>query len=179
VPMALLMLHMEFHFGYTGLRVGEAAIVTARLHGLQAATGAQATPAAAAATIEAPDGIIVETPAVYLPSVPEVAWRIRPTRVGRYELRVQLPGAVFSKAVVVSEEVARRSPVKPGDSVLAQVLNPSEPPLPGASGLESIAVDYPERPFALAGIDIGWAGVYLAMTLVFALALRGLFGVTM
>ena len=31
VPMAVLMLHMEFHFGYAGLAAGEAALVKVRL----------------------------------------------------------------------------------------------------------------------------------------------------
>ena len=70
-------------------------------------------------------------------------------------------------------------PVRPGPGVIGQLLNPSEPPLPDATGLIDITVEYPDRPFTVAGWNIGWSGVYLLLTLIFAFALKGLFGVTL
>src|SRR5215208_4109224 len=95
VPMLALMLHMEFHFGYTGLTVGEAVLVKARLAAPDDATRASRTgdapqPATALATLEAPDGLRIETPSVWLPSAGEVAWRIKPRATGSYELRVHM-----------------------------------------------------------------------------------------
>ncbi len=58
------------------------------------------------------------------------------------------------------------------------MLNPSEPPLPESAGFAAIALAYPERPFTVGGWNIGWSGVYLLLTLVFAFALKGFFGVT-
>jgi len=49
----------------------------------------------------------------------------------------------------------------------------------GLDGLTSIAIDYPSREYRVAGWNIGWVGVYLALTLAFAWVLKGAFGVTM
>jgi hypothetical protein len=75
--------------------------------------------------------------------------------------------------------VTRRSPVRPASGFLNQLRYPSEAPLPSGSGLTAIAITYPERPFSVAGWNIGWSGVYLALTLIFAFALKGVFGVAM
>lgn len=168
VPMLALLLHMEFRFGYSGLTVGDTSLVKARV-----------TDAAAPVTLEPTAGIDVETDAVRLPSAGEVVWRIRPRSPGSYELRVDAGGAVSTKTLEVSDRVARRSPVRPGPGVIGQLLNPSEPPLPDATGLIDITVEYPDRPFTVAGWNIGWSGVYLLLTLIFAFALKGLFGVTL
>ena len=184
VPMLALMLHMEFHFGYTGLTVGEAVLVKVRLAAPAAPargsrTGNALRQATPPATLEAPEGVRVETPGVLLPSEREITWRIRPRAAGSYELRVHMGGTVLDKTLLVSDAVARRSPVRPDSGFLNQLLYPSESPLPSGAGLSVITVAYPERPFTVAGWNIGWSGVYLALTLVFALVLKGLFGVAM
>ena len=171
VPLLALMLHMEFRFGYTGLTAGEAALVKVRLTDPPDDRGS--------ASLETSDALSVETPGVVLPSEGEIAWRIRPRARGSYELRVHLGSAVLTKTVVVSDAVARRSPVRPAAGFLSQLRYPSEAPLPNRSGVAGITIAYPERPLLVAGWNIGWAGVYLALTLVFALALKGVFGVVM
>jgi hypothetical protein len=184
VPMLALMLHMEFRFGYTGLTIGEAALVTVQLadpaNGQENAVAAHAaTSAQVDASLEAADDLAVETPAVLLPARREIAWRIRPRAAGSYEVRVHLGSAVLTKTVVVCDAVTRRSPVRPASGFLNQLRYPSEAPLPSGSGLTAIAITYPERPFSVAGWNIGWSGVYLALTLIFAFALKGVFGVAM
>jgi hypothetical protein len=184
VPMVVLMLHMEYHFGYAGLATGEAALVKVRFAAAAETSGVAQTSDAGAeglapATLEAPDGVRVETPGVRLPSAREIAWRIRPRAAGSYELRVHLGGTTVSKTLLVSDAVARRSPVRPDASLLNQLLYPSEPPLPDGMGLSAISIGYPERPFEVAGWNIGWSGVYLALTLLFAVVLTRLFGVAM
>ena len=174
VPMLALLLHMEFHFGYSGLREGEAALVKVRVAG-----DWTTNTAALAASLEAPDAVVVETSGVVLPSEREIAWRIRPREAGSYVLRVHVGGTVLTKTLLVSDAVSRRSPVRPDTGVLNQLLQPSEPPLPSASGLTAITIGYPGRPFSVAGWNVGWSGVYLALTLGFALVLKRPFGVAM
>jgi uncharacterized membrane protein (DUF106 family) len=166
LPMLLLMIHMEYHFGYTGLAVGEPALVKIRF------VDGNALPV----TLEAPKGISIETPAVLLPSEHEIAWRIKPSARGSYQLLMRFPKGVALKSLLVSDAVGRRSPLRPRTGFLNQLLHPSEPPV---TELASIEIDYPERAYTLAGWNIGWSGVYLALTLAFALALKGLVGVTM
>jgi hypothetical protein len=168
LPMLALLLQMEFHFGYTGLAIGEAALVKVRFAG-----------AAPRASLEAPEAVAVETPGVLLPSEREIAWRIRPRASGSYELRVDVGGTVLSKTLLVSDVVARRSPVRPGTDLVNQLLYPSESPLPDGMGLTAITIAYPTRDVSIVGWNVGWSGVYLALTLAFALVLKRPFGVAM
>lgn len=183
VPMLALMLHMEFRYGYTGLTIGAPVLVKLRLgdaiQGREMGARETAPETRAVPVLEAPDGVSVETPAVSLPSDREIAWRVRPRAGGSYQLRVHVAGTVLTKTLVVSDGVARRSPVRPDAGLLNQLRYPSETPLPGGSGLAAITIAYPERPFSVAGWDIGWSGVYLALTLVFALVLKRPLGVAM
>ncbi len=168
VPMLALLLHMEFRFGYTGLTIGEGALVKVRF-----------ADAPLPASLEAPDAVAVETPGVLFPSDREIAWRIRPRATGSYELRVNMGSTVVSKTLVVSDAVARRSPVRPPSDLVNQLLYPSEPPLPSRLGLTAITIAYPRRAYSVAGWNIGWSGAYLALTLAFALLLKRPVGVTM
>jgi hypothetical protein len=129
--------------------------------------------------LEAPDGLGVETPAVLLPSAGEIAWRIRPRATGSYGLRVHWGGTVLDKTLLVSDAVARRSPVRPDSGLLNQLRYPSEAPLPSGRGVAAITIDYPERDVSIAGWNVGWVAVYLGLTLIFAFALKRPFKVEM
>jgi len=176
VPMLALLQHMEFRYGYTGLTIGAPVLVKLRLgdaiQGRDSGASETAPGTGAVAVLEAPDGVSVETPAVSLPSDGEIAWRVRPRAGGSYQLRVHVAGTVLTKTMVVSDAVARRSPVRPDAGLLNQLRYPSEAPLPAGSGLAAITIAYPDCPFSVAGWNIGWSGVYLALTLVFALVLK-------
>jgi uncharacterized membrane protein (DUF106 family) len=172
VPLVLVMVQMEFRFGYRGLVPGQPALVTAHV-----GEGVASMPESASLTV--PEGLRVETPAVVLPSAREIVWRIRPDTAGAYDIQIVLDGVTTRKSVVVSAAVARRSPVRPRTGAWRQFTNPSEPPLDASSHLDSIVVSYPEREVTVAGWNVGWAGVYLGLTLLFAYALKGVVGVEM
>ena len=69
-----------------------------------------------------PMAVGVETPGVLLPSEREIVWRIRPRAAGSYELRLHMGGTVLTKTLLVSDAVARRSPVRPDTGVLNQLI---------------------------------------------------------
>jgi len=172
VPFLVVMVQMEFWFGYRGLSLDQPALVTVHL-----ADTSESMPKSASLSV--PRGLRVETPAVVLPSAREIVWRIRPDAAGDYDVEIVLDGVRSRKSIVVSERVARRSPLRPGTGPWRQLTNPSEPPLHASSHLDAIVVNYPEREVTVAGWNVGWAGVYLALTLVFAYLLKGVVGVEM
>ena len=176
VPVVVLMVHMEFYFGYVGLAPGDAALVKVELGRTPAGSSSRDLPAAA---LQAPEGIGVETPAVFLPSEREIAWRIRPEAAGSYQLSIRVGGTELKKTLVVSDAVTRRSPVRPSPALVLQLLNPSETPLPEDASVEAVRVTYAGREYEVGGWDVGWAAVYVVLTLVFAFALKGVFGVVM
>lgn len=180
VPLALLMAHLQVYYGYRGLAPGHNALVKVRLADGWSAAVTDGTAQAPPLTLEAPGGVRVETPRVWIPSQNEAAWRIGAEQPGEYELVVRMRDQPFVKTVSVSSAaVGVRSPVRPGAGLLEQWLHPAEPPLPSESLIESIAVTYPDRGIKILGADVHWMIVFFALTLVFAVALKGRFGVVL
>lgn len=179
VPLLLLTTQLQAYYGYDGLAPGRSALVKVVLDdNWRTAPGADAG-AGPLLTLEAPPGIRIDTPRVWIPSLNEAAWRVSAEQPGDYQLVVRMQGEPFTKAVRVSDALTSRSAVRPGPGLLAQLLHPIEAPLPADSRLESIAVTYPERAIRIAGRDTHWMIVFVALTMVCAFALKGRFGVVL
>ena len=182
-PLVLLVAQLEFYYGYGGMETGQAALVTVRLTDDWRQANSRETDAddttAPALALEAPPGLRVETPAVWVPSLNEATWRIGAERPGEYELTIRRGDQSFAKTVHVSNGIARRSPVRLEGGLVNQLLYPAEPPLPAGSLLQSITVSYPEQSIRMLGWDIHWMIVFFVLSTVFAFALKGRFGVVL
>ena len=168
LPLGLFVAHLQFHYGYAGLDSGTRALVKVRV------TGDEAIP-----VLEAPAAIRVETPAVWIPSLREAAWRIAVDQPGRYELTIRLGDRVLTKSLAASGDIIRRSPLRVDAGLARQFLYPAEPPLPAGSGIESIAITYPERSIAIFGWELHWLIVFLVLSTAFAFVLRSRFKVVL
>ena len=171
VPLSLLIAQMQFHYGYDGLDLRRPALVK-----IQLAEGA-ADPQRLELT--APDGLRVETPPVWIPTLREAAWRIVPDRAGDYELSIQVDDRTYTKSVRTSSLIVRRSPVKLAPGFLNQLLYPVEAPLPANAAVASIELTYPEREISLLGWRVHWLVAFFLLSLVIAFALRNQFGVVL
>lgn len=168
VPLGLLTAQLQFHYGYGGLEIGQPVVVKVRVR--------DARPESAP-VLTAPAGLRIETPAVWIPSLHEAAWRIAAEQPGDYKMTVQIGGEAFTKTVRVSSAIVRRSPLRPDGRVISQLLDPAEAPLPAGAQVESIAVTYPRRSVRVLGRDVHWVVVFFALSMVFAWALRRRFNV--
>jgi uncharacterized membrane protein (DUF106 family) len=171
-PLALVMAQLDYHYGYTGLEPGQRAVVTASLKDAAAAARPEAT-------LTAPAGVVVETPALWMPSTREVAWRIRAEREGDYALALDLAGApATTKSLRVSRDVVRRSPLRVDGGFWDQLLHPAESPLPSSSPFRAVRVTYPTTDVDFFGLRLHWMIPFFGLSLVFAFALKGVFKVT-
>jgi hypothetical protein len=181
VPLVLVIAQLQFHYGYHGPEPGETTLVKVRLK-----EGWKRDPSLAAAAasvkpeigLETTPGIHVETPAVWIPAQNECAWRVAVEEWGEHEIRVTLGGETYVKTARVSPTLARLSPFRLQRGFVNQLLYPAEDPLPASSPLESITFDYPDADVSILGLDLHWMIVFFVLSIVFAFALRGLFGVT-
>jgi hypothetical protein len=177
LPLALLLTHLQARYGYDGLYPGQSAVVTVRMK----AAGGAASPTLsrpALALDASSDGLRVETPGVWVPSLREMAWRVAAVRAGDFSLTVTSPSAAaVTKQVLVGAALAPRAAVRPAAAIGEQFAYPVERPLPTDSAIESIAVAYPARSLALMGVSLHWIVVFLVLSMGFALVLRPLFGV--
>lgn len=186
LPLVIVVIQLQFQYGYRGLEPGRPATLTVRLteEGVPAEeagdAGGYLEPAVPRPELdlEVPDGISVETPPVWIPSLREAAWRIRPVAAGDYELKIRVAGETVTKRVEVGGGVVRRSPYRIGRAFLDQLVWPAEPPLPADSGVAWIGISYPDRDIDVLGWQIDWLIIFFVLSIVFAFALRKPFDVT-
>ncbi|MFQ5745015.1 MAG: hypothetical protein ACE5HV_15720, partial [Acidobacteriota bacterium] len=153
VPLVLLIIQLQFHFGYGGLQPHQKVILEVKLRpgvgvmtvAASVRTGAENTAAAGGATggttgagsmaertsstrgtatgnttvpsaapavsLEVPAGVRIDSPRLWIPSLREIDWRLEVEEPGAYELQVRVGDETFSKSLVVSDAVVRRSPL--------------------------------------------------------------------
>jgi hypothetical protein len=181
VPFVLIVAQLQLHYGYEGLTVGEPVLVKVTM--VAPDDGAVAEGSAAMARpapdveLRVPEGIRLDTPRVWIPSLNEAAWRIVADREGTYELTVRLGGEEYMKSVEVNPRVVKRSPLR-SDALLDQILYPGEPGFPSSSGIASIEVKYPDATVNFLGWNTHWLVPFFIITIVLAFALRKPLGVT-
>ena len=175
VPLALLIAHLQFYYGYEGLAPGQSALLTA--HVKEAALSPNGS--APAIAVEAPAGLRVETPLLWMPQQREAAWRIGIDEPGDYEVIVTLEGQSVTKRVRVADAIGWRAPGRFEAGFLNQVLYPAEPPIDSEMPIEAIRIVYPEREVSLLGYPLDWMVAFFAMSLLFSWLLRFPFGVVL
>jgi hypothetical protein len=116
---------------------------------------------------------------VWSPAFREAAWRITADRDGVYVLNVGLGGARFTKTVLVSTVVGRRSPMRLDAGILNQLFYPAERPLPVDAPISAIAVTYREGYVRVAGQDVRWLTACGIISLVLVVLLNRRFKVTL
>jgi len=181
IPFVLILGQLHFRYGYDGLRPGAPTIVKVTL----ADDWAQRPEIEWAGTtekppvnLEMPPGIRVETDGVWMSTLHEMAWRISATEPGRHVFSVEMAGERYTKEIVVSDRVTRRSPKRVQAGVWRQLIDPVESPLPGSAPIRAIAIAYPEARFHFLGVGLHWMVVFFVLSMAFAFALKGRFGVT-
>jgi hypothetical protein len=167
VPFVLIIGELQFHYGYRALAAGDTTVLEVEL-----ARDAAEKPGV---TLEAGAGLRVETPAVWIPSSREMAWRIAVEKPGTHHVLVHAGNESLVKEVAAEPGVRRRSPRRPSSDFVDQVLYPAETPVPAGSAVHSISVDYPEAEI----LGTHWMVSFFVLSIVFAFALRGLMGVTL
>jgi len=171
VPFLLLFAQLQFHYGYSGLEPGQTTILKVALQ----SSGDGGETDRPNIALELPEGIVAETPAVWIPAVNEMDWRLRVEEAGEHEITLRAAdGQAYTKSVVSSDRTERRSLIRPGGSFIDLLLYPAEEALPKSAPIKSISIDYP--PSGLG--EVGWMIWFFGISVVFALLLKKRFGVT-
>jgi len=170
VPTMLILIQLNLHYGARPLRVGEPALVKAKLREPSAIT-------ARTVSLTAPDNIKIETDAVGIESLKEVCWRIRGVTSGRFDLTVSDGHEKVTKQAAVGGRAEGVSSLRSGGDLLTQILYPGEAPIPHQSALASIEIVYPELDLVVLGRHLNWLIVFLVLSLVFGYAFKGALGV--
>jgi hypothetical protein len=173
VPFSLLIGQLECYYGYAGLTPGRPVLVEAQIRDGIATGGAGPV-----ARLTTPAEVRVETPAVWFPAARSVVWQVTPQSPGEFDLRIRVGSEELTKALQVSDDVARRSPARVGTGLFDQLRYPSEAPLPADGPVREITVAYPTRDIFVFGWRFPWLPLYGILSILFAVALRRPFGVS-
>ena len=104
--------------------------------------------------LRAPAGVSVEAGPLWIPSLNEMVWRVKPQARGSYELRiVARNGTATAKDLQVSDWIVRRSPSR-SSTLLDQLWNPTEAPLRNDGHFQVIVIDYPPENVSFFGFEL-------------------------
>ena len=164
VPMLMVMAHLNGYYGYAGLTPGEPVLMTIQMN-----PGPRPR-----VDIEAPDGLAVTTPVVWIPSLNEALCFLVANRVGEYVMTVRVDSQPITKTVVASDAWVARSPVRTAGG-FASLVYPAERPLSMGQRVTRVSLDYADRDLRMWNRDIHWSWVFLVLSIISAFSLKGVF----
>jgi hypothetical protein len=168
VPLTFLIVQFDRYLGLTPIEAGRSFLITARM--ADAATLDEAT-------LHLPDGLVTTAPAVHVPAENEIVWRVVSARGGNYVVSVQSGDQAFSKSVVVGSGMPRLSAVRLRGKFWERVFYSAEPALPRNNLIEAIAVQYPARDIAFAGLEWNWIWLFFVLSLAAGFVFKSILGI--
>jgi len=166
IPFVLAYPHLEALYGRAALPVGSETVLTVRL---------RAAGMPPPAKLEAPAGLVAETPEVRIPALGEVSWRLRAAGPVSEPVRIRIGAADITKAVQVGSGHGYLVATRPGGA-LAWLLDPGEAPI-GSSAIESVNVVYRVQRLSALGFEWPWEAWFIAISVITALLVKNRLGV--
>ncbi len=170
VPVVLIMIQLNLRYSHRGLDIGEVAIVKA--HVAQGVDILQHR-----ISLTTPEGIVKASPAVRIPSLGEIDWKIKLVKQGNHDLiisdgtrQITVPIYATSRTIPIYAKFSK-------PSLAETIFNPGSPRLPCESLLASIEVSYPEMKFDWGFISLSWLWSFLIISMAFGVVLKFLFKV--
>jgi uncharacterized membrane protein (DUF106 family) len=171
IPVGLVLFQIGTRYEFRPLRVGESTIVTLKMMETSAFDDL------AGVELALPQGIAFEMPPVRIPQNGEVSWRIRVEKPGVHELIFRCNGQTLTKQLHAVDALVPVAAEIASDDIVVTLMNPGEESLGSAGFASFVGVEYPRRPFQVAGFEMHWLIAFFVISLVAAFSLKGLLGV--
>jgi uncharacterized membrane protein (DUF106 family) len=167
IPIILLMVQVDRYLGQTSIPVSAPFLLTVQLDG----GGLNDV------TLDLPPEIAMTAPAVHIPAMNEMVWRLAASKEGKYEVKIAAAGQTVAKSVCVGSELARISSVRLRGQFWERMFSSAEPALPENSPIESIAIKYPDRAVEIAGYGMNWIWLFFIFSMVAGFIFKELLGI--
>jgi len=168
VPMTLLIVQLDRYLGSVPLVTGQSFLIKARMDSPESLNEA---------TLQLPQGLTTSAPAVHVPSENEVAWRVVAAKAGEYNINVHVSDQSFSKSVVVGSGLLRLSSTRLRGKFWERIFVSGESALPENKFIQAIAVQYPDRNIAFAGIEWNWIWLFFVLSLAAGFLFKSILGI--
>ncbi len=171
VPVLLVLIQLNFWFGYTSLKTNQPTLLKLKLK-------ETINPMELDARLLPAPGLNIETPALRIEEENEIDWRISFAEKGTFSLEIVVGPERLHKTVAVAQPaLSRLSPRRVEQRFWDQLLYPTEPPLDKASAVRRIEVIYASTGLPLLGWRMHWLIAFFILSVLFGFALKGVFGV--
>ena len=168
VPLTFLMVQFDRYLGSTPLEAGHPFLVSARVADAAALSDA---------SLQLPDGLATTAPAVHIPAENEIVWRVVPARNGEYIVNMQASDQTFSKRVVVGSGLPRLSPVRLRGKFWERHFLFRGISAARKQFHQAIAVQYPAREIAFAGLEWNWIWLFFVLSLAAGFVFKSILGI--
>jgi hypothetical protein len=164
----LLLIQIESRFAFRGLAADEQALVTVGVASNQRVSRLPVH-------LDAGNGLRVATPALRADSSGEIYWRVHALGPGPHNLKLRIGSEQADRVVSGEGSPAMTMAYRAND--MRTLLYPRVAALPANGPVTTLAIDYPRARGEFAGLSsTSW--LFFGMVMVFAFALRRLFGVS-
>ena len=171
LPIFLLLAQMNLWFGYNVPQPGETLLLKVEFN--QAVEIDRLN-----LEVEAPPGVIVDSPPVRIIDENEVNWRLKIVELRGGQLVIKNGAEKYAKDISLPQSsLARVSAIRVSQNIWEQLLNPGEKPLPREAEIKKIEVVYPSARLNLFSLKIHWLVAYFVLSIIFGFGLKGWFKV--
>ena len=168
VPLTFVVVQLDHYLGWHPLSPAQPFVLEAQVANPEALNDL---------TLQLPSALVSTSPAVHIPSEGKIAWRLMANREGKYDIGIAAGGATASKEVLVSQGIARVSPIRLRGDFWKRILESDESALANDSPVQSITVTYSPRIINFAWLDWNWIVLFFVLSLIAGFVFKTLFGI--
>ncbi len=169
VPFVLILTQLALRYEKRPIRPGESVVLVAELSpGHWQSHGSDLS-------LQVPDGIVLETPALHDAGGHSVSWRLGLSRPVTEPLILRTGFFTIEKSFVGADDADRLYTVsarRPGSGFFDRLLFPGEPGFASDAPVRSIDVRYPDRSTPIFGVNMPWWGTFFIVSMLAAIIVR-------
>jgi uncharacterized membrane protein (DUF106 family) len=171
IPVILILIQMNFWFGYESLKPGEQTLLKVKLE-------EGYNPLQINLVLEPDPEIVIETPPLRIEEYGEINWRISSQKKGIHHVNIIVSGQKIPKTIATdTKPLSKLSPIKHRKKFVDELFYPVEAPIAKDLPVKSIEVRYPAKRLSLFGLNIHWLIAYFALSIIFGFSFKGIFKV--
>ena len=169
VPFVVILTQLALRYEKRPIQPGESVVLAAELSPDQWQSHSNDL------SLQVPDGIVIETPALHDAGAHTVYWRLGISRPVTEPLILRTGYFTIEKSFVGTDDTDRLYTIsarRPGNGFFDRLLFPGEPGLPGDAPVRSVDVRYPARSTPIFGVNIPWWGTFFIVSMLAAVLVR-------
>ncbi|MBN1223264.1 MAG: hypothetical protein JXB23_08430 [Candidatus Aminicenantes bacterium] len=171
VPVLLILIQLNFWFGYETLKTGQSTLLKVKLT-------EGTNPVRTDIALDPSPDIKMEVPPLRIEEDAEINWRISPQTKGTHDIRIVIGSQKITKSIVTDvDRLSKISPIRHNRNFFNNLFYPVEKPIQSEIPVKSIEIAYPSKHLNLFGLNVHWLIAYFALSIVFGFAFKGVFKV--